>query len=179
MWYVYITYCNMKVFLGLLLGFSIILILTYQLPTTQHPPKEELAYWCTYAKSCDFCWDCQNDTCINKVINESSSITSIVNCRVTRDSQSCFYDISVKIPNHHSMECSYPRLYEHEMFMEKWRDEYWPIIIKQCCFYLVFSFAFAGCVAFAICKNLRLRTTIKLLILLSILVWLSQPILNN
>lgn len=119
----------MKVFLGLLLGYSTILILTYQSPTTP--------------------W--------------------------------CFYEISLKIPNHHSMKCcSYPRLYEHEMFMEKWRDKNWPIIIRYYCFYLVFSFVFAGCVAFAICKNLRLSTTMKLLMLLSILVLLlSQPILNN
>ncbi len=118
---------TMKVFLGLLLGYSTILILTYQSPATQ--------------------W--------------------------------CFYEISLKIPNHHSMECSYPRLYKHFIFMEKWRDKNWSIIIRYYCFYLVFSFAFAGCIAFAICKNLRLCTTMKLLMLLSILVLLSQPILNN
>ncbi|AJL34188.1 p110-12L [African swine fever virus] len=171
----------MKVFLALLLGYLTILILTYQTPTTQHPPKEELPYWCTYVKNCDLCWDCQDSIYWNKVISESISINSIINCRVTCDSQSqsCFYEILLKIPNHHSMECSYPGSYENEMFMEKWRDENWSIIIKHYCFYLVFSFAFAGCVAFAICKNLRLSTTMKLLMLLSILVCLSQPILNN
>ncbi|WKV30040.1 MGF_110-14L [African swine fever virus] len=54
----------MKV-LGLLLGYSV-LILAHELPElprTQHPPKEELPYWCTYVKNCDFCWDCQNGIC--------------------------------------------------------------------------------------------------------------------
>ncbi|UCX53297.1 pMGF 110-11L [African swine fever virus] len=113
----------MKVLLGLLLGYSV-LILAHELPDlsiTQHPPKEELPYWCTYVKNCDFCWDCQNGICKNKITNESILMNSIVNCRVNRDSWGCFYEISVKMPNHHSMECSHPRPYTgNEIFMEKW-----------------------------------------------------------
>nr|P0C9J5.1 RecName: Full=Protein MGF 360-3L [African swine fever virus Malawi LIL 20/1] len=176
----------MKVLLELLLGYSV-LILAHELPylpSTRHPPKEELPYWCTYVKNCDFCWDCQNDICKNKITNESISINSIVNCRVTRDSpsQSCFYEISVKMPNHHSMECSHPRPYTgNEIFMEKWGGggDYWPIIIRHCCFYLVFSIAFVGYIVFVYNKNLHLNTTMKLLALLSILIWLSQPALNR
>nr|CAI4208818.1 unnamed protein product [African swine fever virus] len=175
----------MKV-LGLLLGYSV-LILAHELPElprTQHPPKEELPYWCTYVKNCDFCWDCQNGICKNKITNESNSMNSIVNCIVNRNSWGCFYEISVKMPNHHNMECSHPRPYTgNEIFMEKWGGggggDYWPIIIRHCCFYLVFSIVFVGYIVFAYYKNLHLNTTMKLLALLCILIWLSQPGLNR
>lgn len=79
------------------------------------------------------------------------------------------------------MQCSHPISYiGYEMFIQKWKDDnYWPLIIRHCCFYLVFSIAFASCVAFAIRRNLHLSTTMKLLGLLSILVWLAQPVLNQ
>ncbi|WNL53108.1 pMGF110-11La [African swine fever virus] len=57
--------------------------------------------------------------------------------------------------------------------------DYWPIIIRHCCFYLVFSIAFVGYIVFAYYKNLHLNTTMKLLALLCILIWLSQPGLNR
>ncbi|CAN10105.1 MGF 110-11L [African swine fever virus Benin 97/1] len=57
--------------------------------------------------------------------------------------------------------------------------DYWPIIIRHCCFYLVFSIAFVGYIVFAYYKNLHLNTAMKLLALLCILIWLSQPGLNR
>ncbi len=107
-------------------------------------------------------------------------MNSIVNCIVNRNSWGCFYEISVKMPNHHNMECSHPRPYTgNEIFMEKWGGDYWPIIIRHCCFYLVFSIVFVGYIVFAYYKNLHLNTTMKLLALLCILIWLSQPGLNR
>uniref|UniRef100_A0A6G7KTP7 p110_11L n=1 Tax=African swine fever virus TaxID=10497 RepID=A0A6G7KTP7_ASF len=177
----------MKVLLGLLLGYSV-LILAHELPDlprTQHPPKSELSYWCTYVPQCDFCWDCQDGICKNK-ITESRFIDSnhsIVNCRVFRDSktQSCLYEISSKMPNHFNMECLHPRPYTgNEIFMRTWGGVIiGQLSIKQFCLYFIIGIAYTGCFVCALCKNLRLRTTMKLFILLSILVWLAQPVLNR
>ncbi len=178
--------CNMKG-LGVLLGlFSLILAQQLpDLPRTQHPPKRELKYWCTYVPQCDFCWDCQNGICKNKIMETQliDSNHSIVNCRVSRNSetQTCFYEISSKMPNHFSMSCSHPTPYiGNEIFMKKVGGDYMTLLtLKQYCLYFIISIAFAGCFVYAVRKNLRLNTTIKLLTLLSILVYLAQPVLNR
>lgn len=51
---------------------------TGELPMTRRPPKRELEYWCTYAKSCDFCWNCRHGVCKNKVLKNTLSSKKMI-----------------------------------------------------------------------------------------------------
>ncbi|QIM07128.1 pMGF 110-13L_1 [African swine fever virus] len=84
------------------------------LPRTYTPPMRELEYWCTYGKHCDFCWDCKNGICKNKVLDNMPLIVQndyISKCSITRFIDRCMYFIEPKIPYIHYMNCSLPHIF--------------------------------------------------------------------
>ncbi|XAJ03413.1 hypothetical protein [African swine fever virus] len=92
---------------------------TGELPMTRRPPKRELEYWCTYARSCDFCWNCRHGVCKNKVFEKHPLIKKndyIQICRVSRYGEKCSYFTDSKIRRFHIMSCTNPTYYD-------WFDE--------------------------------------------------------
>ncbi|QST88075.1 MGF_110-5L-6L [African swine fever virus] len=95
------------IFLGILglLASQVSSQLVGQLRPTEEPPEEELEYWCAYMESCQFCWDCQDGTCINKidgsVIYKNEYVKS---CLVSRWLDKCMYDLDKGI--YHTMNCN-------------------------------------------------------------------------
>ncbi|XAJ03408.1 hypothetical protein [African swine fever virus] len=94
-----------------------------QLRPTEEPPENELEYWCTYMESCQFCWDCQDGNCINKVDGSVIYKNEFVRpCSVSRWMNKCMYDLNKGI--YHTMNCSQPQSWNpYKYFRKEWKKD--------------------------------------------------------
>ncbi|WRY69281.1 pMGF110-6L [African swine fever virus] len=112
-------------FLGILglLASQVSSQLVGQLRPTEDPPEEELEYWCAYMESCQFCWDCQDGNCINKIDGSVIYKNEYVRpCSVSRSMDKCMYDLNKGI--YHSMSCSDPKAWNpYKYFRKEWKKD--------------------------------------------------------